>query len=176
MNASWWDATVVLSVFIAAAATDDAVAVAVSDVTDCCLTCLYSRLPVSDCFLSLFVWVSYTCSFSYTTSVRIWFLCVIAITRQCPSSSLSYSITSVTSLCSASSGGCQRDAARIYCTAPWLLSAGACCTARRAAIDRYLLLQDAQQQTRRPLLLLSIDGTHRLTDGRTLDRFIDPEP
>jgi len=29
-----------------------------------------------------------------------------------------------------------------------------------------------QQQTRRPPLLLSIDGTDRQTDGRTLDRFM----
>jgi len=29
-----------------------------------------------------------------------------------------------------------------------------------------------QQQTRRTSLLLSIDGTDRLTDGRTLDRFM----
>jgi len=32
----------------------------------------------------------------------------------------------------------------------------------------------AQQQTRRTPLLLSIDGTDGQTDGRTLDRFIDP--
>jgi len=29
-----------------------------------------------------------------------------------------------------------------------------------------------QQQTRRPPLLLSIDGTDRQTDGQTLDRFM----
>ena len=33
---------------------------------------------------------------------------------------------------------------------------------------------DAQQQTRRPPLLLSIDGTDRRTDRRTPDRYIDP--
>ena len=39
---------------------------------------------------------------------------------------------------------------------------------------RYLLRARAgpQQQTRRPPLLLSIDGTDRQTDGRTLDRFM----
>jgi len=44
---------------------------------------------------------------------------------------------------------------------------GACSTAL-AAIDRYLLQipGGAQQQTRRPPLLLSIDGTDRHTDGR----------
>jgi len=31
----------------------------------------------------------------------------------------------------------------------------------------------AQQQTRRPSLLLSIDGTERRTDGQTPDRYID---
>jgi len=31
-----------------------------------------------------------------------------------------------------------------------------------------------QQQTRRMRLMLSIDGTDRRTDGRTLDHFIDP--
>jgi len=39
-----------------------------------------------------------------------------------------------------------------------------------AVIDRYLL--PAQQQTSRTPLLLSIDGTGRRTDGRTLDRYI----
>jgi len=34
--------------------------------------------------------------------------------------------------------------------------------------------QSAQQQTRRKPLLLSIDRTR--TDGRTLDRYIDPAP
>ena len=34
----------------------------------------------------------------------------------------------------------------------------------------------AQQQTRRTPLSLSIDGTDRQTDGRTLDRFIEPAP
>jgi len=29
-----------------------------------------------------------------------------------------------------------------------------------------------QQQSRQPTMLLSIDGTDRRTDGRTLDRFI----
>jgi len=36
--------------------------------------------------------------------------------------------------------------------------------------------QGAQQQTRRLPLLLSIDGTKGRTDGRTLDRYIDPVP
>jgi len=45
-----------------------------------------------------------------------------------------------------------------------LLSAGACSTAP-AAVDRYLLPYGAQQQTRRPPLLLSIDGTDKRTDG-----------
>jgi len=35
-------------------------------------------------------------------------------------------------------------------------------------------LYDAQQQTHRMPLLLSNDGTDRQTDGRTIDRFIDP--
>jgi len=42
-----------------------------------------------------------------------------------------------------------------------------------AAVDRY---QGAQQQTRRPPLLLSIDGSDGRTDKRTLDRFIDTAP
>jgi len=33
----------------------------------------------------------------------------------------------------------------------------------------------AQQQTRRTPPLLLIDGTDRRTDGRTLDRYIDPQ-
>jgi len=43
------------------------------------------------------------------------------------------------------------------------------CRAAAAAINRYLLWARArpQQQTRRPTLLLSIDGTDRRTDGRT---------
>ena len=36
--------------------------------------------------------------------------------------------------------------------------------------------QGAQQQTRRPPLLLTIDETDRRTDGRTLDRYTDPAP
>jgi len=45
-----------------------------------------------------------------------------------------------------------------------LLSAGACSTA--PAIDQYIsCTQDAQQQTHRPPLLLSIDGTDRWTEG-----------
>jgi len=41
-----------------------------------------------------------------------------------------------------------------------------------AVVDRYLLLARArpQQQTRQPLL--SIDGTDRRTDGRTIERFM----
>jgi len=45
-----------------------------------------------------------------------------------------------------------------------LLSAGACCTAHRRPIDIFCP-QSAERQTRRPLLLLSIDGTDRLTGG-----------
>jgi len=43
------------------------------------------------------------------------------------------------------------------------------CRAAAAAIDRYLLRARArpQQQTRRPLLLLSIDGTDGRTDIRS---------
>ena len=43
------------------------------------------------------------------------------------------------------------------------------CRTAAAAINRYLLWARArpQQQTRRPPLLLSIDGTDRRTDGRT---------
>jgi len=33
-----------------------------------------------------------------------------------------------------------------------------------------------QQQTRRPSLLLTIDGTDRQTDGSTPERYIDPTP
>jgi len=46
--------------------------------------------------------------------------------------------------------------------APLLLSAG--------AYSRSIC------QTRRPPLLLSIDGTDGLTDGRTPDRYLDPAP
>jgi len=45
-----------------------------------------------------------------------------------------------------------------------------------AAVDRDLLPQGAQQQTRRTLLLLSIDGTDKRTDRRTLDRSVAPAP
>jgi len=45
------------------------------------------------------------------------------------------------------------------------LSAGALCSNRSTS--------PAQQQTHRPLLLLSIDGTDRRTDGRPPRRFID---
>ena len=48
-----------------------------------------------------------------------------------------------------------------------LLSAVAWCTVRQSS-ERYL--PGAQQQTRRT----PINGTDRQTDGRTLDRFIDP--
>jgi len=41
------------------------------------------------------------------------------------------------------------------------------------AAERRRLLHGAQQQTRRPPLLLSIDGTDRRTDGRTLDRYLN---
>ena len=37
-------------------------------------------------------------------------------------------------------------------------------------------LRGVQQQTRRPPLLLSIDGTDGQTDVRTLDRYTDPVP
>jgi len=47
-----------------------------------------------------------------------------------------------------------------------LLSAGAVLP---AVIDRYHLQQDAQQQTRRPPMLLLIDGTDRRTDGHPTD-------
>ena len=48
----------------------------------------------------------------------------------------------------------------------------------RARIYRSISVADAgdQQQTRRPPLLLSIDGTDRWTDGQTPDRYIDPAP
>jgi len=36
--------------------------------------------------------------------------------------------------------------------------------------------QGAQHQTRRTLLSLSIEWTDRRTDGRTLDRFVNPAP
>jgi len=55
--------------------------------------------------------------------------------------------------------------------APLLLSAGDCCTAR------LLHAPEAQQQTRRTLLLRSIDGTDRQRDRRTdARRFIDTAP
>ena len=49
----------------------------------------------------------------------------------------------------------------------------ACCAAA-ATINRSMSAARArpQQQTRRPPLLLSIDGTDRRTDGQTLDRFM----
>jgi len=56
-----------------------------------------------------------------------------------------------------------------------LLSAGACCTALSIDIS---CPAGAQQQTHSTPLLLSIDRTDRetagRTDGRTLDRYIDP--
>ena len=70
-------------------------------------------------------------------------------------------IASVTSLCSASSLGCQRDTARISCCA-------SCCGAvaaghqASAAVDRYLL------PARRSA------ANHLQTDGRTSDRYLDP--
>jgi len=72
--------------------------------------------------------------------------------------------TVTTSLCSASSLGCQRDTAHICCRTQ-------CCGA--VAAGRPPLSIDipcphgAQQQTRRTPLLLSIDGTDRRTDERT---------
>jgi len=71
--------------------------------------------------------------------------------------------TNLLSLCSAFYGGCKCNTVRICCWAP------------APAIDRYLLpRQGAQQQTRRTLLLRSIDGTdrrtHRRTDTRPLRR------
>ena len=57
-----------------------------------------------------------------------------------------------------------------------LLSAGACSTAPAArqqlSIDIFCP-HGAQQQTRRPLLLLQIDGTDHQTDRRTSDRYTD---
>jgi len=58
-----------------------------------------------------------------------------------------------------------------------LAAAGTRCQRSQLSIDISCPL-GAQQQTRRPPLLLSIDGTDRRMDGRTdrrtLDRFIDP--
>ena len=50
----------------------------------------------------------------------------------------------------------------------------AACVSRGSSSCRSVSAAGArlQQQTRRPLLLLSIDGTDRRTDGRTLDRFL----
>ena len=67
----------------------------------------------------------------------------------------------MTSMCSASYIGCQRDAARISCWEP---------VARRPQLKINIFCpQSAQQQTRQPPvpLLLSIDGTDRQTDRRT---------
>jgi len=50
-----------------------------------------------------------------------------------------------------------------------LLSAGAPAARPQLSIDIFCPQSD-QQQTRRPSLLLSIDGTDRQTDGRTPDR------
>jgi len=55
-------------------------------------------------------------------------------------------------------------------------SAPAAGTRRRQLSIDISYPQNAQQQTRRQPLLLSIDGTDRRTYGRTLDRFIDPAP
>jgi len=72
--------------------------------------------------------------------------------------------TNKASRCSASFLGYQHGTVRICCRAP-------CCgavAARRlaaAAVDRYLLPDGAQQQTRRMPLLRSNDGTDDRTDG-----------
>ena len=77
-----------------------------------------------------------------------------------------------TSSCSASYVGCQRDAARICCSGAMLRAP---CTAGAVAAERRRLLSidiscwlGAEQQTRRRPWLLSIDGTDRRTDGRSL--------
>ena len=75
-----------------------------------------------------------------------------------------------TSLCSASYVGCQRDTARVCCSAPAPATRRTCCTALSIDIS---CSQGAQQQTHCTPLLLSMDRTDRRTDGRTLDRFID---
>jgi len=65
-----------------------------------------------------------------------------------------------------------RGTARICCCGAAALPGAQ----RQAAIDRYLLpaTPGAQQQTRRTPLNRSMDGTDGRTDGRTLDRYIDP--
>jgi len=80
-------------------------------------------------------------------------------------------LPTTTSLYSASYLGRQHDTARICCWAP-------CCGAVAAECRCPLLSivscpHGAKQQTHRTPLLLSIDGTDRRTDGRTIDRFID---
>jgi len=96
-------------------------------------------------------------------------------------------LLSLTSLCSASSHGCQHDTAHICCWVLLLLSAPATGMRRMAsaAVDQYLLPtvhchrqlsvniscpQGTQQQTHRPQLLLSVNRT----DRQMLDCYIDP--
>ena len=73
-------------------------------------------------------------------------------------------ISTLINVFSASSLRCQHDTARSRCSAPRLLAIDISCP------------RGALLQTRRTPLLLSIDGTDGRTDGRTLDRFIDPAP
>jgi len=63
--------------------------------------------------------------------------------------------------------GSQHDSIRVYC---WMPAPAA--QRPQLSID-ISSPQGAQQQTRRPPLLLSIEGTERRTDGRTPDRYID---
>jgi len=68
--------------------------------------------------------------------------------------------------------GCQRDIARICCCGPGLRR---CCCRAPGAVDRYLLRVRCSA-VNPPHAAAAFDWWDRLTDGRTLDRFIDPAP
>ena len=73
---------------------------------------------------------------------------------------------------SASYVGCQRDAARICCRAPCVMTtAGAVATERLRLVSLSISCpRSAQQQTRRRPLLLSMDGKDRQTDVQPFHR------
>ena len=76
-----------------------------------------------------------------------------------------------TTPCPACRGGCKCDTARICCCGPLV---GVVAAGRAPPLWIYISSpRSAQQQTRRMLLLRSIDGTDRQADGRTPHSYID---
>ena len=84
-------------------------------------------------------------------------------------SRLIWSSLRTSSLCSASSLGCQHDTARIC----YVLRRRCCQAPVPAAVDRYLL-PTRRSAANPPHTVAAVDRQDRRTDGRTLDRFIDP--